>query len=183
MKSDLARMQRISIHWRCTSSSIVALFILAFFILAFFLLGRPAFAQAAPTDPIKSHGTWNQLPSDSAQSDTPKFHSFSGNHPFWDRTNIFLFSGVALFRGLDYTSTRNFQARGRGEVLLAPEVVNNSAAFAGLEAAGTATSVGVSYIFHRTGHHKLERWLSIAHISVAGVGDGWNYSLKTHRPK
>ena len=39
-------------------------------------------------------------------------------HPFWDRTNLMLFSGVAIFRGLDYASTRNMQARGREEVLL-----------------------------------------------------------------
>ena len=34
-------------------------------------------------------------------------------HRFWDRENILLFSGVAVFRGLDYASTRNFEARGR----------------------------------------------------------------------
>jgi hypothetical protein len=104
-------------------------------------------------------------------------------HAFWDRTNILLFSGVAVFRGLDYASTRNFQARGRTEVLLAQDVVNNSAAFAGVEAAGAATSVGISYLFHRTGHHKMERWLSIAHISVTAFGVGWNYSLESKHPE
>src|SRR5713226_9364352 len=103
-------------------------------------------------------------------------------HRFWDRTNILLFSGVAVFRGLDYASTRNFQARGRGEVLIPDDVANNSAGFAGLEAAGAATSVGISYIFHRTGHHKIERWLSIGHISVTGFGVARNYALKSkHR--
>jgi hypothetical protein len=103
-------------------------------------------------------------------------------HPFWDRDNIFLFSGIAVTRGLDYASTRNFQARGRKEILLAPEVVNNSAAFASLEAAGTMTSVGISYIFHRTGHHKLERWMSISHISATAFGDVRNYCLESkHR--
>ena|SRR5207249_3531299 len=103
-------------------------------------------------------------------------------HRFWDRTNILLFSGVAVFRGLDYASTRNFQARGREEVLLPDDVVNNSAGFAALEAAGAVTSVAISYIFHRTGHHKIERWLSIGHIGVTGFGIVRNYSLKTkHR--
>lgn len=104
-------------------------------------------------------------------------------HRFWDRTNILLFSGVAVFRGLDYASTRNFQARGRTEILIPDDVVNNSAGFAGLEAASAATSVGVSYIFHRTGHHKMERWLSIGHISVTGFGVVWNYSLESKRFK
>jgi hypothetical protein len=102
-------------------------------------------------------------------------------HRFWDRENLLLFSSIAVTRGLDYASTRNMQARGRKEILLAPEVVNNSAAFASLEAAGTLTSIGISYIFHRTGHHKLERWLSISHISVAAFGDVRNYCLKTRR--
>src|SRR5579862_3065520 len=103
-------------------------------------------------------------------------------HAFWDRTNILLFTGVGVFRGLDYASTRNFQARGREEVLLPDDVVNNSAGFASLEAAGTAASVGVSYLLHRTGHHKLERWMSIGHIGVTGFGAVRNYSLETRHP-
>jgi hypothetical protein len=103
-------------------------------------------------------------------------------HGFWDRDNLWLFSGIAVTRGLDYASTRNMQARGRKEILLAPEVVNNSAAFASLEAAGAMTSIGISYIFHRTGHHKLERWVSISHISVTAFGDVRNYCLESkHR--
>jgi hypothetical protein len=103
-------------------------------------------------------------------------------HRFWDRTNILLFSGVAASRALDYTSTRHFQARGDQEILIPDDVVNNSAGFAALEAAGTAASVGISYIFHRTGHHKIERWVSIVHISVTGFGDVRNYSLKSRHP-
>ena len=100
-------------------------------------------------------------------------------HAFWDRTNRWLFVGVAFTRGMDYASTRNMQARGRKEILLPSEVVNNSAAFASLEAAGTLTSVGISYLFHRTGHHTLERWMSIGHIGVAAFGDVRNYCLQS----
>jgi hypothetical protein len=100
-------------------------------------------------------------------------------HSFWDRENVLLFSGVAVFRGLDYASTRNFMARGREEVLLPDDVVDNSAGFASLEAAATATSVGLSYLMHRTGHHKLERWVSITHMSVTAFGVARNYSLKS----
>ena len=103
-------------------------------------------------------------------------------HAFWDRTNILLFSGIAITRGMDYASTRNFQARGRQEILLPDEVVNNSAGFASLEAAATMTSVGISYILHRTGHHTLERWMSIGHISVTGFGDVRNYALESRHP-
>jgi hypothetical protein len=100
-------------------------------------------------------------------------------HAFWDRTNILLFTGVGVFRGLDYASTRNFQARGREEVLIPDDVVNNSAGFAALEAAGTAASVGLSYWMHRVGHHKIERWISIVHIGITGFGVVRNYSLES----
>src|SRR5258708_10417216 len=61
-------------------------------------------------------------------------------HRFWDRTNVLLFSGIAVFRGLDYASTRNMHARGREEILLPDDVVNNAAGCAALEALWTATS-------------------------------------------
>jgi len=103
-------------------------------------------------------------------------------HAFWDRENVLLFSGIAVVRGMDYASTRNFQARGRQEILLPDTVVDNSAGFASLEVAGAMTSVGISYILHRTGHHKLERWMSIGHIGVTAFGDIRNYCLETrHR--
>jgi hypothetical protein len=103
-------------------------------------------------------------------------------HPFWDATNGWLFAGVAASRTLDYFSTLNMRRRGRQEILLTNDVVDNHAAFAVIEAAGTATSIGVSYLFHHYGHHKLERWTSIVHIGLTTTGAVRNYSLKTAHP-
>jgi hypothetical protein len=108
--------------------------------------------------------------------------SSRGEHRFWDQTNEWLFAGVAASRTLDYFSTLNMRARGRQEILLTNEVVDNHAAFAVIEAAGTATSIGVSYLFHRYGHHKLERWTSIVHIGLTTTGAVRNYCLKTAHP-
>ena len=103
-------------------------------------------------------------------------------HPFWDRTNILLFSGVAASRTMDYVSTKNMLARGREEMLIPDDVVYSGAGFPGLEAAATATSVGLSYLLHRRGHHTLERWLSMDHIGVTDFGVARNYLLKSrHR--
>jgi hypothetical protein len=100
-------------------------------------------------------------------------------HRFWDKENDWLFAGVGAARTLDYFSTLNMRRRGDQEILLTNDVVDNHAAFAVIEAAGTGVSIGVSYLFHRYGHHKLERWTSIVHIGLATSGAARNYSLKT----
>jgi hypothetical protein len=128
----------------------------------------PAFAQTPDT------------PESAASTATAKSSAeIKATHSFWDRRNILLFTGVGVFRALDYASTRNFQARGREEKLLPDDVVNNSAGFASLEAAATGASMGLSYLMHRTGHHRLERWVSITHITITAFGDGRNYLLKS----
>lgn len=100
-------------------------------------------------------------------------------HRFWDTENILLFAGVGAARGLDYASTLNIRRRGINEALLNNETVDNHAEFAAIEAATTAASVGLSYIFHATGHHRLERWTSYVHMGVTVGGAVRNYALKT----
>jgi hypothetical protein len=100
-------------------------------------------------------------------------------HRFWDKTNDWLFAGVGASRTLDYFSTLNLRRRGRQEILITNDAVDNHAAFAVIEAAGTGVSIGASYLFHRYGHHKLERWTSMVHIGLATTGAVRNYSLKT----
>ena len=104
-------------------------------------------------------------------------------HRFWDKKNACLFAGVGALRALDYSSTLNMRRRGDHEILLTNDLVDNHAAFAVVEAAGTAVSIGASYLFHRSGHHKLERWASIVHIGLATSGAGRNYCLPTAHPK
>lgn len=105
-----------------------------------------------------------------------------GSHPFWDKNNIVLFAGVGAGRALDYASTRHFRDRGVNEWLLSNNIVDNRPLFAGLEVAGVAASIGVSYLVHRSGHHKLERWVSLVHIGVGVGGPAWNYTLKASAP-
>ena len=100
-------------------------------------------------------------------------------HRFWDKQNAWLFAGVAASRALDFHSTGNMRRRGRKEILLTNDVVDNKPAFVAIEAAGALTSVGISYLFHRSNHHKLERWVSYLHIGVTTFGGVRNYSLKT----
>jgi hypothetical protein len=100
-------------------------------------------------------------------------------HRFWDKQNDWLFAGVGASRTLDYFSTRNMRRRGRQEIFLTNDAVDNHAAFMAIEASATGVSMAAAYVFHRYGHHKLERWTSIVHIGLATTGSVRNYCLKT----
>ena len=153
----------------------------ACFLLAVLLAAGNARAQEkspqespVPPTPISAPQA-APLPDAPLPSATPR----TSPHRFWDVQNRWLFSGVAVVRALDGTSTRNFRRRGRSEGLLNNDIVDNAPLFSVIELAATAASLGTSYWMHRTGHHKLERWVSYIHIGVGAFGDARNYALKS----
>lgn len=142
--------------------------------------GRDPDAPSAPQPAGRS-----AMPADQNKSaETPAAANplMSGQHGFWDRKNDWLFAGVGAGRALDYASTLNLRRRGINEIFLTNSIVDNHPLFAGIEVAATAASIGVSYVFHRTGHHRLERWTSAIHAGVAMGGAIRNYALKTPHP-
>jgi len=143
------------------------------FLSGMFLLDSPASAQEVAAAGQVSNGT--------PQSSVPS-HAVGDRHPFWDKENIVLFAGVGAGRALDYASTRHFRDRGVDEWLLTNQIVDNKPLFAGIEVAALAASIGVSYLFHRTGHHRLERWVSVIHIGVAVGSSARNYTLRAPSP-
>ena len=97
-------------------------------------------------------------------------------HRFWDLENDLLFAGVGVVRFLDFESTLGKRSRGANEGFLDNAIVDNHAGFAAIEVAGTAASIFVSYLFHRYGHHRIERIVSYAHIGAQLAADGVNYA-------
>ena len=161
---------------------------------AFFLLAAVSAVQARqqpaesrdPNAPSAPQPAGSGTPAEQKKTaEAPKAANLPapGVHGFWDRENDWLFAGVGAGRVLDYTSTLKLRRRGIDEALLTNSIVDNHPLFVGIEVAATAASVGVSYLFHRTGHHRLERWTSAVHIGVATGGAIRNYALKTPHPK
>ncbi len=103
-------------------------------------------------------------------------------HRFWDATNLTLFAGVAASRALDYNSTQHFRRNGVNEWLLTNRIVDNKPLFIGIEVGAAAASIGASYWAHRSGHHRLERWISAIHIGVGVGGSIRNYTLRGNSP-
>lgn len=96
---------------------------------------------------------------------------FETTHKFWDRQNRFLFVAAAASNMADFAVTRaNLQSGGQE---LNPIVRPFGRSSAGLAVNFVGETVGVvslSYFFHKTGHHKLERAVSIVNIgSSAGA--------------
>jgi hypothetical protein len=144
--------------------------------LSLLVAAAPLFAQNA-TDPTPAPPSLENPAPSTMHADHPPYE-----HKFWEKQNGLLFGGVAASRTLDYFSTLNMRRRGRQEVFLTNDVVDNHAAFATIEAASTGVSMAASYLFHRYGHHRLERWTSYVHIGLATSGAVRNYCLKTAHP-
>lgn len=91
-------------------------------------------------------------------------------HKFWDKENRALFLTAAALNGADFAVTRaNLQSGGQ-ELNPIVRIFGRSTAALALNFAGeTAGVVSLSYFFHKTGHHRLERAVSVVNIS-ASVG-------------
>ena len=100
---------------------------------------------------------------------------YGDQHKFWDTKNRVLFGTVAAFSAADFAVTRaNLQSGGQ-ELNPMVRVFGRSTAGLAVNFAGqTAGVVGMSYLFHKTGHHKMERMVSLVNIggSAGAVGYG-----------
>jgi hypothetical protein len=89
-------------------------------------------------------------------------------HKFWDAENTALFSTVAAFSAADFVVTRDNLSHGGRELNpLTRPFAGSTAALAANFAGETAGVVGVSYLFHKTGHHKLERLTPIVNFGMS----------------
>ena len=95
-------------------------------------------------------------------------------HQFWDGENRVLFSTVAAFSAADFAVTRTNLANGGRELNPVTRLFSGSTAGLAVNFAGeTAGLVGLSYFFHRTGHHKLERITPAVNIAASAVAVGY----------
>ena len=100
-------------------------------------------------------------------------------HKFWDTKNRGLFATVAALDAADFAVTRaNLQSGGR-ELNPITRVFGSSATGLAVNFAGeTAGVIALSYFFHKTGHHKLERIVSM--VNIGGSAGAVTCGL-THR--
>jgi hypothetical protein len=99
----------------------------------------------------------------------------SSEHRFLDKQNRMLFIAAAALNGADFAVTRaNLQSGGQ-ELNPIVRVFGTSTTGLAVNFIGeTAGVITLSYLFHKTGHHKLERAVSLVNIgsSAGAVGFG-----------
>ena len=156
--------------------------------LAILFLGQPAQAQSSRTDTMAASETTElaAVSFPSAPVPDPRMHDAAApapflaspvvavsapeymrpRHNFWDRENSVLFAATGAAAAADFFVTHmNLSNGGRELNPLVRPLAGSTAGLATNFAVETAGVVGVSYLFHKTGHHRLERLTSVMNIS------------------
>lgn len=110
---------------------------------------------------------------------TPRLPQRPAAHPFWDRRNRALFTINGAMAGADFFVThRNLGRNGTELNPVARMFTGSTSALAANFAMETGGVVGVSYLFHKTGHHRLERVTS--YINLGASAFAVTYGLAHH---
>jgi hypothetical protein len=100
-------------------------------------------------------------------------------HRFWDHQNRALFAMNAALAGADFATTRrNHNHNGKELNPLTRVLSGSTPGLAANFAMETGGVVGISYLFHKTGHHKLER--ATSYVNLGASAFAVSYGL-THR--
>lgn len=98
----------------------------------------------------------------------PRTFAAGAEHKFWDRENLALFAMTATLSAADFTVTRENLQSGGHELNPIVRLFGSSTAGLATNFVGeTAGGIGLSYFFHRAGHHKLERVVSFVNIGAS----------------
>jgi len=136
----------------------------AFVLLLFTLVTCPtSFAEGPIPEARMDSGAF---PHASAYVSVPQLDT--ADHKFWDKQNQLLFAASAALSGADFAITRSNLQNGGRELNPIVRVFGRSTPGLALNFVGeTAGVVTLSYFFHKTGHHKLERLVSVVNIGAS----------------
>jgi hypothetical protein len=142
-------------------------------LLALLILGRPAFAQQVALallqpPPSMTSSSGEPMPVVAAVQPSTPFETTS--HRFWDRENSILFATSAAFSTADFVVTRSNLQNGGQELNPVTRMFGRGSAGLAVNFVGENIGmIGMSYFFHKTGHHKLERAVSMLNIGSSAA--------------
>ena len=99
------------------------------------------------------------------------------HHKFWNKQNQALFATVAALSAADFALTRAILQNGGKELNPVTRIFSGSTAGLAANFAGqTAGIIGLSYYFHKTGHHQLERITPMLNIGASSCAVAYDLS-------
>ena len=130
--------------------------------------------QSTPQITLASYKVRTAEPIVSSESYLPEAPS---QHRFFDGKNRFLFSTVAMFSGADFAVTHMNLANGGRELNPMVRPFTGSTGALAVNFAGqTAGVMAVSYLLHKSGHHRLERIVPVANIASSAFAVAYGLS-------
>jgi hypothetical protein len=139
----------------------------AVILLVFLSLGGPALAQEVSLALLQPEPMRLAPISTTVQ---PVILPEAPSHRFWDRENSALFATSAAFSTADFFVTRANLRNGGQELNPMTSLFGRSTAGLAVNFAGESVGViGISYFFHKTGHHKLERAVCMLNIGSSAT--------------
>jgi hypothetical protein len=139
----------------------------AVILLVFLSLGGPALAQEVSLALLQPEPMRLAPISTTVQ---PVTLPEAPSHRFWDRENSALFATSAAFSTADFFVTRANLHNGGQELNPMTSLFGRSTAGLAVNFAGESVGViGISYFFHKTGHHKLERAVCMLNIGSSAT--------------
>ena len=135
------------------------------------LNGDPLNSAAAGPAPAASEAVVASAPVATVLPEAPS------PHKFWDNENRVLFASVAVLSAADFALTRSILQNGGKELNPVTRVFSGSTAGLAVNFAGqTAGIIGISYLFHKTGHHQLERLTPMLNIGASSFAVAYDLS-------
>ena len=165
--------RRLCRHFLCTALTLTAISAFCPAVRAQTLLDRSSRDSGAVDHATMDQGSLPDAPAPFVEAAPPVVltpssvtpTSLGTEHKFLDKQNLVLFAGAAALNGADFAVTRaNLQSGGQ-ELNPLVRVFGRTTAGLAVNFAGESLgSIGLSYFFHKTGHHKLERAVSLVNI-------------------
>jgi hypothetical protein len=104
----------------------------------------------------------------------PTLPEAPSHHKFWDVENRALFAMTAAGSAADFAVTYSNLQKGGQELNPVTRIFSGSTAGLAANFVGqTGGVIGLSYFFHQTGHHKMERLTPLLNFGASAVAVGY----------
>lgn len=145
----------------------------------------PVLLLLAGSSALAEDGSMPDAPSEHFVS-RPNVVSYSNREPhkFFDRQNKIAFGTLAGLVAIDAITTQrlvNSGAAHEANPIWQPLIHQGWPGEMAASALGFGAAVGLSYTFHRTGHHKMERMANWLTVAVEAGNDSHNLYLDATR--